>query len=185
MNISWIVSDNFSIDPTIDITELKNIGSIWGSWRSWRACQTDNVICHDLEKATDLLKRNFQKTCNFYLPKESFVQAGRPENVQLYDGKFIETTDRADEIVAMHLAASINDIILLIGFDLTEKPKTGNKLSDHKTLVYNTLVKHAIDGNPEVQWVLVDHPGPVMKFLSKLPNLTQDSLTNCLGLKDI
>jgi hypothetical protein len=185
MNISWVVSDNVIIDPTVDIKDLKNVGSIWGSWRTWRACQTDNVICHDLSKSIELVKRNFQQSCNLYLPKESFVQVDRPEQVNLYDGKFIETTDRADEIVAMHLSASMSDIILLVGFDLTEKPKTGNKLIDHKTLVYNTLIKHAIDGNPEVQWVLVDHPEPIMKFLSKLPNLTQDTLSNCLELTDI
>jgi len=184
MNINWVLADNFILDPVVDIKEIKEIGPLWGSWKTWRGCQTDNVICHELNKAGDLLKRNFQNNCNFYIPNESWITLDRPEGVQLYEGKFLDEF-QPEEIIAMHLAASQSDIVLLLGFDLTEKTKNPDKLLEHRAHVYRTLVKHCIENNSEVQWVLVNHPGPVMKFLSKLENLTIDSMENCLGLKDL
>lgn len=181
MNINWVLADTFILDPVLDITEIKEIGPLWGSWKTWRACQTDNVICHELNKASDLLKRNFQNTCNFFIPNESWTILDRPTGVQLYEGKFLDEF-QPEEIVAMHLAASQSDIVLLLGFDLSEKAKNPDKLLEHRAHVYRTLVKHCIENNPEVQWVLVDHPDPVMKFLAKTPNLTADTMLNCLGL---
>lgn len=184
MNISWVLSDNFILDPIFDIKEIKEIGPLWGSWKTWRGCQTDNVICHELVKAGDLLKRNFQTNCNFYIPNDNWITLDRPEGVQLYEGKFLDEF-QPEEIVAMHLAASQSDIILLLGFDLTEKIKNPNRLLEHRAHVYRTLVKHCIEGNTEVQWVLVDHPGDIMKYMSKIPNLVKDTMESALSLKNI
>lgn len=184
MNVSWVLADSFILDPVIDIKEIKEVGPLWGSWKTWRGCQTDNVICHDLNKSGELLKRNFQNNCNFYIPNEYWTTLDRPEGVKLYEGKFLDEF-QPEEIVAMHLASSQSDIVLLLGFDLSEKNKNPNKLVEHHAHVYRTLVKHCIEYNPEVQWVLVDHPSPVMKMLSKLENLTTDTMENCLGLKDL
>jgi hypothetical protein len=183
MNISWVLADSATADPTVDTAELKRIGAFWGSWRTWRTWQTDNVICHKLIKAGDLFKRNFQTNCNFYIPNANWITLDRPEAVQLYEGKFLDEF-QPEEIVAMHLAASQSDIILLLGFDLTEKTKNPDRLLEHRAHVYRTLVKHCIENNPEVQWVLVDHPGDIMKSMSKIPNLVKDSMDTALSLLD-
>lgn len=184
MNISWVLADTCVIDPTIDIDTLKEIGPIWGSWRTWRSCQTDNVICHDLNKGQELLRRNFQKNCNLYIPNANWIKLDRPENIQLYEGSFVDEF-QPEEIIAMHLAASQSDIVLLLGFNLAERDKNPNKLEEHKFQAYRSLISHAISDNPDVQWVLVDHPESIMKMLVKLENLTRDSMENCLGLKDL
>ena len=184
MNINWVFADSTVLDPMADITTMKEIGPMWGSWRTWRGCQSDNVICHNLQKSQDLIKRDFQNICNFFIPNEQFVLLGRPENVKLYEGKFVEESDQSDEIVAMHLVAGISDIVLLVGFNWTEQIKTGDKLVDHQRHVYRTLVKLAIENNPNVQWVLVDHPDPVMKILENLENLSVDTMDNVLSLLD-
>jgi hypothetical protein len=72
MNISWVLSDSTIIDPTLDIGQLKKLGSLWGGWRTWRACQTDNVVCTDMTKTAELLKRDFQKNCNFGFDFKSY-----------------------------------------------------------------------------------------------------------------
>lgn len=184
MNVSWVLSDTFVLDPVLDIKEIKEIGPLWGSWRTWRGCGTDNVICHNLSKAQELIKRSFQSTCNFYIPNDAWITLDRPDGVQLYEGKFLDEF-QPEEIVSMHLAASQSDIILLLGFDLTEKTKNPDKLLEHRAHVYRTLVKHCIENNPEVQWVLVDHAGDIMKFMSKIPNLTKDTMEMALSLRDI
>lgn len=184
MNINWVLADTFILDPVLDIKEIKEIGPLWGSWKTWRACQTDNVICHQLPKSGELLKRNFQTNCNFYIPNDNWITLDRPEGVQLYEGKFLDEF-QPEEIIAMHLAASQSDIVLLLGFDLSEKIKNPDKLLEHRAHVYRTLVKLCIENNPTVQWVLVDHSEPVMKSMSKLENLTADSMENCLGLKGL
>ncbi len=84
----------------------------------------------------------------------------------------------------MHLAASVSDIVLLLGFDWQEQEKNPDKLIEHRAHVYRTMVKHVIEGNPEIQWVLVDHPGDIMKSMSKIPNLVKDTMDTALSLLD-
>lgn len=184
MNVSWVFADSVILDPTADLKAMKEIGSSWGSWKTWRSCQTDNVICHDFAKAQELLKRSFNTACNFYIPNESFVALERPENVCLYEGKFLDDF-QPEEIVAMHLAASTSDVILLLGFDWQEQSKNPNRLLEHHAHVYRTLIKYCIENNSEVQWVLVDHPGEIMKSMSKISNLTKDTMDTALSLRDI
>ena len=180
MNINWVLADSIVLDPTTDITQLKNLGSIWGSWQTWRSCQTDNVICNDPKKSADLIKREFQKTCNFYIPNSVYQQLTRPTGVRLYEGEFVHDVDHQEDIVAMHLAAGSSDIILLLGFDLTEKTPNPDKLVEHRACNYRGLVRQAIVDNDQIQWVLVDHPGPITKDLVDLSNLSTDIMENVL-----
>ena len=55
MNIQWVLSDNFTLDPTVDLARMKRGGAFWGSWKTWRAYNTDNVVCHDISKAGELI----------------------------------------------------------------------------------------------------------------------------------
>jgi len=182
MNISWVLADATALDPTQDLETLKHIGAFWGSWRTWRAYQTDNVICHDLGKADELLKRAFQAACNMYIPNSIYTALNRPLGVRVYQGDFVHDIVRREEIVALHLAASHSDIVLLLGFDLAEKPKNPDRLIEHQAQHYRGLVSQVIRDNANTQWVLVDHPGQPHPTLASLPNLTQDTLDNVFKL---
>lgn len=182
MKISWVLSDRVAIDPTVDLTRIKEIGPIWGSWKTWRACQTDNVICNDIQKAEELVKRAFHSVCNFYIPSSLYVTLERPLGVKIYEGEFKHDVDGQEEIVAMHLASMDSEIVLLLGFDFTQRAPISDKLSEHRALNYEGLTKQAIINNPLVQWVAVDHPGPFRKDLKTLENLTQDTLDNIIGM---
>ena len=114
MRITWVLADATELDPTQNMSELKLIGSTWGSWRTWRAYGTDNVICHDFKKASELLKRAFQAVCNFYIPNENYAPLDQPMGVHLYEGSFVHDLERQEEIVALHLAASVSDIVLFL-----------------------------------------------------------------------
>jgi len=181
MNISWVLSDQTTLDPTIEISRLKNLGSIWGSWKTWRAYQTDNVICHDMPKANELIKRQFQNTCNFYIPNSIYQSLGRPEKVNLYEGTFVHDVNNQEEIIAMHLAASRSDIVLLVGFDFSEKDPNPDKLLEHRAHNYRGMVRQAILNNEQVQWVAIDHHLPLRKDLASCSNLGQDTLDNVLN----
>ena len=182
MNISWVLADNLVLDPLADLRQMKNIGSMWGSWRTWRACSTDNVICHDSAKAQELVAKDFHKTCNFYISNAAFPAGSVPAGARLYEGSFVDDVVESDEIVALHLAASTSDIVLLLGFNWQQPRETGDKAQDRRNQVYGILVRNAIRDNPQVQWVLVDHIGPVMSEIAKLDNLTQDSMATALSL---
>ena len=82
----------------------------------------------------------------------------------------------------MNLAASICDVVLLIGFDWSEKPKNKDKLKEVQVRNYRGLVHQAIKSTPHVQWILVDHNEDINKDLSELPNLDKDTLNNVLDL---
>jgi hypothetical protein len=184
MNVNWVLADSIVLDPTVDTTQLKNLGSLWVSWRTWRSCQTDNVICNDSVKSADLIKREFQKTCNFYIPNSVYQQLNRPDGVRLYEGEFVHEVDHQEDIVAMHLAASSSDIVLLLGFDLTEKQPNPDTLLEHRARNYRGLVRQAIADNNQVQWLLVDHPESVMKEFANLENLSTDTMANVLTFSD-
>ncbi len=182
MNINWVLANTTDLDPTVDLDRIKGIGSLWGSWRTWRNCQTDNVICHDGVQAQQLISKGFTKHCNFYIPNTVYVTLDEPELARSYGGDFSHEVDAQDEIVAMHLAASVSDIVLLLGFDWTQKPlpaDTDQRLRRHN---YVNLVRECLIGNRTTQWVLVDHAQPIMTELDSLENLTKDSLENIFGI---
>ena len=182
MNINWVLANQLDLDPTVDLDKLKSIGSLWGSWRTWRACQTDNVICHDAIRAEELINKQFATICNFYVSNTVYQNLEQPQRVQTYGGDFSHEVQEQDEIVAMHLAATASDIVLLLGFDWTAKPLPAD--ADQKLLRHNyiNLVREAIAGNARTQWVLIDHSGEIMPELSKLTNLTQDTMTKVFAM---
>jgi hypothetical protein len=108
----------------------------------------------------------------------------QPQSVRLYEGKFPDDIEQADEIVALHLAAGLSDIVLLLGFDWSERPKSEDRLQEHKAHVYRTLVNGVIRSNPGVQFVAVDHPEEFRKDLAQFENLTRDSMSTALSLLD-
>jgi hypothetical protein len=183
MNIQWVLADTLILDPTVDLTRMKRCGAFWGSWKTWRAYNTDNVICHDMVKAQELVKRAFQATCNFYIPNSTYLSLNRPEGVRLYEGDFMgNNISNQDEIVAINLAASICDVVLLLGFDFSETPPLSDKLADTKAKHYRGLVYQAIKSKPNVQWILVDHPSNIRPELASLPNLGKDTFDNVLTI---
>lgn len=182
MNINWVLANQVVLDPLVDSAQMKTAGSIWGGWQTWRSCQTDNVICHDLQKAQELIQRQFHYQCNFFIPKNFYVTLGRPDNVKLYEGDFSHELDHREDVVAMHLASSLSDVVLLLGFDLQALPDSLDRLQKHRKTNYQNLFRTAIKNNPEVQWVLIDHVGEIAPEIASLPNLSSDTFHNTLKL---
>lgn len=180
MKITWVLSDTVDIDPTVDLDQLKNIGPFWGGWRTWRSYHTDNVVCHEVSEARNLVSKNFHTRCNLYIPSSFFGEVGRPDNVRVYNGEFHEIVDHPDSIVSMHLAAAHSDIVLLLGFDISPKQLDSDRLARHKWHNHCQYVYHIIKGNAQVQWVVLDHPPKIEKIFKDLPNLLFDSTANVL-----
>lgn len=180
MNISFVLANRTQIDPTVDLAKLKELGSFWGGWQTWRSCQTDNVICHDMAKANELIQRDFQHICNLYVPNTVFVTLGRPEGVKIYEGDFVHDLHNHEDIVAMHLAITHSDIVLLLGFDFGEFEKNPDQMAEHRAHNYRSLTRQVILDNKNIQWIVVDHPEPFRKDLLDLPNLDRDTLSNIL-----
>jgi len=176
MNISWVIADSAELDPTQNINALKRLGPIWGSWRTWRAYQTDNVVCHSQVKAAELVKREFQKHCNFYIPESVNISLGRPPGVRLYAGDFVHDVIRQEEIVALHLAATTSDIVLLLGWDLTKLKPTSDKLEANQAQHHRNLIHQAVKDYNQIQWVVVDHPNPLALSLENLVTDTMDAV---------
>jgi hypothetical protein len=180
MNINLVLSNKAVIDPTVDLVKLKELGSFWGGWRTWRSCQTDNVVCHDLQKAKELIDRNFHATCNFYIPNSAYISLDRPVGVKLYEGTFIHDIEDHEDIVSMHLATTTADIVLLVGFDFGEPVKLEDRLAEHRAHNYRSLTRQVIADNAKTQWVVLDHPNEFRKDLQDLSNLGRDTLINIL-----
>lgn len=180
--ISWAFSDSIDLDPTQSIEHLKNIGPIWGSWRTWRSCQTDNVLCHDQVKAADLVRRNFQNSCNFYLPESVHAVLDRPQGIRTYAGEFVHDVVRQEEIVMLHLAASTSDIVLLMGWNFGELEPDNDLVKANQARHHRNLVRQAFKTYNQTQWVIVDHTHAIDPNLIACPNVVTDSLDNILTL---
>jgi hypothetical protein len=182
MNITWVVATGYQIDPAVDLDAMKNIGPIWGSWSTWRSCGTDNVVCHNLAKARELLQRDFQKNCNFYTPEQYHSDLGRPSDVRYYGGKFDEEIDHIEDVVSMHLSTAASELVLMLGFDFPPMAELTDRFELHKLRNRYGLMRSLIVGNPDTQYVLIDHPKQLEKTFQDLPNLTCDNLGNVLQL---
>jgi hypothetical protein len=180
--ITWVLADSVVLNPTQDIEELKRLGAFWGSWRTWRSCQTDNVICHDQVKAAELVQREFQNSCNLYIPDSVHANLERPEGVQVYAGEFVHDVVRQEEIVAMHLAATTSDIVIMLGWDLSEREPGTDRLQANQAQHHRNLVQQAFITYNHVQWVIVDHVGPMDPNLTNLDNIVTDTLATVLNL---
>ena len=180
MRVCWIISEDFA-STHITPEQLKDIAPSWGSWKTWRAWNTDNVLCHDAVKAQELVQRAFHSVCNFYTANKNYAQLGRPARVNLYEGDFPGALDRPEEIIAMHLVAEQNDLVLLLGFDLAPK-KSDDRFETHKNLNYTNAFRATLNTYPETQWVLIDHPEDLDKSFKNVTNLTCDKFENVLKL---
>jgi hypothetical protein len=180
--ISWVLADSAELDPTQDIEDLKRIGPLWGSWKTWRAYQTDNVICHDQSKATELLQRNFQNSCNFYMPDSIYASLDRPGGVKVYAGEFVHDVIRQEEIVAMHLAATTSDIVIMLGWNLVKIKPDADLLRANQIQHHRNLIRQAFIDYDTTQWVIVDHADQIDANLAQCPNVVVDTLSTVLNL---
>ena len=90
--------------------------------------------------------------------------------------------DGQDEIIAMNLAASVSEVVLLIGFDWSQKLQPADKFLEIKAKNYQGMISNAVRSMTNTQWILVDHPGDITPELAVLPNLGQDSLANVFAI---
>jgi len=181
VKISWVVAADHSLDPTVDVEQMKSVGPVWGSWRSWRSCGTDNVICHQQQKGRELLDRAFQAVCNFYIPRNLYEALARPVGVRLYDGDYDGELDNVEDIVALHLAGTSSDIVLMIGFDWTVPEDVTGRFERHKIMNRHGLMRSAISSMNNTQWVAIDC-ADMDKSYRNLSNLTCDTMQNALQL---
>jgi len=180
MRVCWVISENFN-DPLVNPDKLAGIGSTWGSWRTWRAWNTDNVLCNDVVKAKDLIARAFQAVCNLYIPKQSYVELNRPVGVKLYEGEFPTEFKGVEDIVSMHLVSGHNDLVLLLGFDLST-PYQSDIYELHKRKNYLAAFRAAVKMYSQIQWVLIDHEKKLDPSLNEFANITCDTYENVLHL---
>lgn len=174
MNINWVIADRATLDPTIKIEALKNIGPIWGGWQTFRQFSTDNAVCYDSDKARDLVDKGFNLMCNFYVSVATYP-IDVPKNTKLFGGQFEHEVNNKDEIVALHLCDATADIGLLLGFDLSSAGL--DALGVH----YKGLVLEIISKSSN-QWVLIDHTQELDSSFAELDNITRDTLANVIKL---
>lgn len=175
MNISWVFGDDVRIENSRDLTAIKSIGPTWGGWRSWRYTNSDNVVCADAKKTAELLGTRFYQNCNLYLPDALRRDSEWPREVRVFGGEFPVEVERREEMIAMSLAGSISDIVLLYGFKFdSESWQSRDEYS--RGFIVHTL------SSLRTQWVIVDHVDEIVNEISDLSNFSTDSLINVVTL---
>lgn len=182
MNVTWVLANNTILDPTVDLDQLRQFGTFWGGWPTWRAYATDNVICHDLTKARELIDRKFHERCNLYVPNSAYVMLDRPAGIKLYEGEIPLEVDNQDELVALNLAATVSDVVLMLGFDWPVQDKNTDRLLEHRAHNYRGIVNRLIQERSTTQWIMIDPINSVRPELTKFTNFGIDNLPNVLKL---
>ena len=181
MKIGWALSEQIAKNVT-DVDELKNIAPTWGSCSIYNNYNVDNIICNDIKQSEKLIKHNVQNNVNFYMPHENFNTLGKPPNIKVFQGTFNDSNiNYKDDIVTLNVITNMYDIILLLGFKFT-KPKSTDKLKQHKQLAYLHNIKTIIEDHRDKQFVLVNYKGKLSNDFESLENLSRDSLANVLEL---
>lgn len=175
MNIAWVFSETIDLPPTVNINKLCDTIPAWGSWKTWRGYGTDNVICHDADKAKELHTQDFHTMCNFYTHQLTWPEKEVPAGIKTYAGNFMHNLNHCDDVVSIHLSATQNNVVMLLGFDFSDSTIL-------EQINYLGLCSAAIEYYSKTQWVLVDHTAPLSSYFTKLPNLTQDTLSNVLSM---
>ena len=182
MKTCWVLSQDIG-SGAVDPVALSNVAETWSTVDCWREYQTDNVVCHDLKQAINLVRRAFHAVTTLYVPREHFNELGRPIGVKLYEGEFKDNAvDNKEDIVMLNLVSPVNDIVLLYGFDLSPVGKSIDPLEQRFKKAYRHNVATIIKSNPDVQYVLVDYELELADNIKGLDNLTIDSLDAVLDL---
>lgn len=178
MNISWILAEHAILPANVSPNTLNSVAPIWSSWRNIRSYKADNAVCYDSNRAKQLLDLDWHQLCNLYVPTD-LQQKTKKSPVYAFGGTFDQDIVSHDDIVCCHLAASNNQVVLLLGFDLT---KHNTKPSQ---ILYADLMYTTIETYPNTQWVLVNHSNDLQDRFRSLTNLTCDSMDNVLNLLGI
>lgn len=176
MQISAVFSSGYQPKDPTDLLMLTKKLPTWGSWSTWRSCGTQNVVCWEQDQCEKLLRRAFQSVCNFYIPKKLFVPLNRPNGVKFFDGDFDRPVQDVDDIIAMHLAASTSDLVLLFGFDLSTPQTTDDVVQRHKIINRHGLLYNLLHSTADQPWVLVDCTHDIDVRYLDLANLQQDNM---------
>ena len=177
MNISWVVTPQYQTDA-----DIKAIGPVWGSDMTWRMFNTDNVVCFDFRRASDLIARNFHHQCNFYIPEKFYSDLDRPPFVNLVGGGFSIEVDHKEEVVSAHLVSETCDIVLLGGFDLSSDFNNLETYEEYRIKNFLNSMQRVIESSKQTQWVLLDHVKPVDERFTNLDNFTQDTTDSVMSL---
>jgi len=174
MNIYWVIAEEIQ-DDIIDPEFISTVASSWGSYKTWQAYKTDNCISNELANTNELLQRGFETVCNLWIPEAQFSELGRPGGVHLFGGTFNREDNQYNtNVVSMHLACSSADIVLMLGFDMSEIDSSeDNALIDRKNYYLN--MSRFFKEHPEVQFVLVNNINGISKMFEDIPNLSSDS----------
>jgi hypothetical protein len=178
MDITAVFTESYQPSSVVVLGRLCSQIPSWGSWNTWKSFRTQNAICQHKDQCLTLLQRGFQDQCNFYVPKNLYRDLGRPSGVKLFDGDFDMPVDGIEDIIAMHLAQQVSDVVLLFGVQLFLPQQIDDPEKKRKTLNRHGLIYNLIRSDPEKQWVSVDATTPIDKKYQDLPNFGSDTLDN-------
>ena len=102
--------------------------------------------------------------------------------VAISSGNTIAPESDPRPAVAMHLAATTSDIVLMLGYDLSKLHLPEDRLEANRLQHHRNMIKQALIMYETVQWVIVDHTADIDSSLQDLPNLVTDSLASVLAL---
>jgi hypothetical protein len=169
MNVSWVLAEHAILPANVSASTLNSVAPVWSSWRNIRSYQVDNAVCYHTGTANQLIDCDWHQLCNLYVSSE-IQQQTKKSPIYAFGGSFDFDIPSHDDIVCLHLAASQNQVVLMLGFDLTQN-------QTYADLIYTTVSSY-----PDTQWVLVDNSNEPSAQLKELTNLTCDSMNNVLNL---
>jgi hypothetical protein len=182
MNVCWVLSQDIP-KGFVKYEVLTSVGPIWGPLSKWREYQSDNTVCYDLREAKQMINRAFHAVTHFYVPKDQYIDLGRPVGVRLFEGEFKDNAvANKEDIILMNLVSSSNDIVLMLGFNLSPVSKNLDAIEQRFEKAYRHNIKTIIKDNPNTQFVLVNYEDELAENFEDLDNLTIDTVDSVVDL---
>lgn len=178
MKIAVVFANQTWVDPLIDLGKLRQVGTIWSAWNQWHQLLPHHTICHDMTRAKELIAGNFHHRTELFVPETVFNALNKPRGIKSYGGEFLHEIDQPEELIAMFLAASAADIVVLVGYDW--KPSDSNDaLVTYAAENRMRVIRDAIKDSPNVQWIIAAEAVP--EQLKEFENVDHDTIENIIS----
>ena len=139
------------------------------------------IVSGIMQRGSTQSDENFNQNGRSYPIPILKREADKYKRVFVTERRALGELDHPEEIIAMHLVADHNDLVLLLGYNLTEVT-TQDKYQRHKQLNYQNAFRATLNTYPNVQFVLIDHSGDLDKSFKNISNITCDKFESVLQL---
>jgi len=176
MRVNWILGIDAPVLDSATVEGMKDVAPIWSGTSRMQPGVADNLVCHDLIRGELMLRKRYDMIYNLYVTHR-LQNLGIDSQASYYQGQFDGAITAIEDIICLHLVASISDLVILVGFDLETQAAAPESEAKRNRL---GMIRQLMTNDQDLQWILVQDASGLDPAFGDLPNVSCDALENVL-----